>query len=87
MATDPDYVDNQRRARQSWQKNNPDYWRTYRQKRQKPPPAASDPQDAKIDAIRTYLNDSSNIYDLVQISPDGVKIDAIRVKIIPVSGI
>ena len=85
LATDPDYVETHRLAQKKWQENNPDYWRTYRKKHPKPPHAASDPQDAKIDAIRTYLNDSSNIYDLVPISPDGVKIDAIRVIIIPVS--
>jgi hypothetical protein len=62
-----------------------DYWRRYRKKHPKPPPAASDPQDAKIDAIRAYLNDFSYIYDLVPISPDGVKMDAIRVIIIPIS--
>ena len=55
MATDPDYVDNQRRARQSWQKNNPDYWRTYRQKRQKPPPAASAPKPVKMDASVKFV--------------------------------
>ena len=87
MATDPDYVENQCLAQKKWRENHPGYWRNYRKKHPKPPPAASDSQDAKMDAIRTYLNDSSNIYDLVQISPDGVKIDAIRVKIIPVSGI
>ena len=87
MATDPDYVENQCLAQKKWRENHPGYWRNYRKKHPKPPPAASDPQDAKMDAIRTYLNDSSNIYDLVPIFPDGVKIDAIRVKIIPVSGI
>ena len=85
MAVDPDYVENQYLAQKKWQENHPHYWRSYRKKHPKPPPAASDPQDAKMDAIRSYLNDSSNIYDLVPISPDGVKIDAIQVKIIPVS--
>ena len=85
MATDLDYVETHRLAQKKWRENHPGYWRNYRKKHPKPPTAASDSQDAKMDAIRTYLNDSSNIYDLVQISPDGVKIDAIRVKIITVS--
>lgn len=33
MATDPDYQANQRDARQAWQRQHPDYWRHYRQRR------------------------------------------------------
>ena len=31
LATDPDYRDNQARARQAWNTRNPDYWRAYRE--------------------------------------------------------
>ena len=55
MATDPDYVETHRLAQKKWQENNPDYWRNYRKKHPKPPPAASDPQDAKMDAIRVKI--------------------------------
>ena len=85
MATDPDYVDNQQRARQSWQKNNPDYWRTYRQKRQKPPPAASAPKPVKMDAFRPICDDFSGKYLLFPVGSDGhAKMDALLVKIIKV---
>ena len=85
MATDPDYVDNQQRARQSWQKNNPDYWRTYRQKRQKPPPAASAPKPVKMDASRQFCDDFSGKYLLFPVGSDGhAKMDALLVKIIKV---
>jgi len=33
MATDPDYQANQRDARQTWQRQHPDYWRHYRRRR------------------------------------------------------
>ena len=33
MQTDPDYRDNQKRANREWLKNNPDYWKRYRESR------------------------------------------------------
>lgn len=32
LRTDPDYVDNKRRAQRVWLEQNPDYWRQYREK-------------------------------------------------------
>ena len=85
MATDPDYVETHRLAQKKWQENNPDYWRNYRKKHPKPPPAASAPKPVKMDASRQFCDDFSGKYLLFPVGSDGhAKMDALLVKIIKV---
>lgn len=92
MATDPDYRQNQREAFQSWCERNPEYWRQRRQKKRSK--AAGLPAseksgrangDVKMDTLRhdsqRDFHVKSGEYLLV---PTGVKMDALRVKIIVV---
>ena len=92
MATDPDYRENQREAFQSWCARNPDYWRQRRQEKHRKAaclPAAEESGMAngpvKMDTFRPDIRQdfhvSSGEYLLV---PTGVKMDALRVKIIVV---
>lgn len=85
IATDPDYQENQRNAQKQWQERNPDYWHNYRRNRQKPPPAAPNPQGAKMDTLTPNSHLISGEYLISPVKPSGIKMDAILVKIIPVS--
>jgi hypothetical protein len=83
MADDPDYQANQREAQRQWQKRNPDYWRTYR--RRKSSPAKTAAGNAKMDTLSPKLSIHPGKYMLVPILAGGVKMDALPVKIIPLS--
>jgi len=85
MDTDPDYLENQRDAQKQWQEHNPDYWQNYRRKRQKPPPAAPVAQRVKMDTLSRNSHLISGEYFIYPAPQSSIKMDTIRVKIIPVS--
>jgi len=96
MATDPDYRADQKLSRQKWAKSHPHYWRNYRtqnpektdrnrvlqrirnNRRSKPQPLI-----AKMDASKCFHFKPGGQFYLV---PLIAKMDALRVKIYPVSG-
>lgn len=97
MSTDPDYRANQQQSQTIWQQRNPDYWRRYRlrnrdyclrnrQLQRARDKASPDRRNlAKMDTLNSILNDTTTTY-LLSPEPDNfVKMDALEVKIIPVS--
>jgi hypothetical protein len=98
MATDPDYQANQRDARHTWQRQHPDYWRHYRQRRadyrernrllqshrdQKRRAQALAKMDAS--SIVTFVN--PGIYHLIPATGEGLaKMDVLSIKchVIPI---
>ena len=87
IASDPDYQANQRDAQQHWRERNRDYWRNYRRRRHVRPKEPTNPpgKTAKMD---TFLHNISIIpgnYMLVPIFAGSAKMDALPVKIIPLS--
>ncbi len=87
MATDPEYRANQRDARQQWRESHPDYWRTYRRTApSRPTPEQSVPvASAKMDTLPVNTIVQSGEYMLIPLVAGGAKMDALQVKIIPVS--
>lgn len=88
MATDPDYQSNQQEAQKKWCERNPDYWRHYRSRRlrsQKPSPADWAGGDAKMDTLSHNMIVISGDYMIVPILASGAKMDALMVKITPIS--
>ena len=86
MATDPDYRANQREAQKSWRERNPDYWRKRKSARHAPPsprPVHPASTSVKMDALSPVFNGKTDEYI---ICPVGGKMDALRVKIIALSG-
>jgi hypothetical protein len=88
MAADPDYQSNQRDAQQQWRERNPDYWRLYRSRRirsQTPAAANLSSDGAKMDTLSPDSFIFSGDYMLVPILSSGAKMDALKVKIVPIS--
>lgn len=87
--TDPDYLENQMRAQQSWSNSHPDYWRDYRAKH----PEYADKNRvqqrkrnkqkiAKMDVSKEVLTIPSGIYRLNPISDsEFAKMDTLIVEI------
>lgn len=88
MDTDADYREDQREAYKSWCERNPDYWRKRRAKTKQIPKTTipekkmSANRQRKMDALSQNLHANSGEYLLV---PTNVKMDALRVKIIPIT--
>jgi hypothetical protein len=88
MTTDPDYRANQRDAQKAWRDRNPDYWRDRRSANRDPPPDSTGSATApavKMDALSEYFNDKTTKYIIVSIDARGRKMDALPVKIVPLS--
>jgi hypothetical protein len=91
MDTDPEYRLNQRDAQEHWSERNPEYWRN---RRQALPQKDADGQarnattcprkPVKMDALTANSFDFAGEYMLTPVAA-AVKMDALRVKIIPVS--
>lgn len=85
IATDPDYRANQREAQKSWRERNSDYWRK-RKKGQTPPSKRDLPAGTtavKMDVSAPFLFADSMEYIIY---PTQGKMDALRAKIIAVTG-
>jgi hypothetical protein len=88
MDADADYREDQREAYKSWCDRNPDYWRQRRAKPKEirkatvPEKKMSGNRQRKMDALSQYLYANSGEYLLV---PTNAKMDALRVKIIPIT--
>lgn len=88
MDTDADYREDQREAYKSWRERNPDYWRKRRAKPKEIPktmvPEKKMPanRQRKMDALSQNLYANTGEYLLV---PTNVKMDALRVKIVPIT--
>ena len=88
MDADADYRKDQREAYKSWRKRNPDYWRKRRanpkeiKKTSAPQKKMPEHRPRKMDALSQNLHANSGEYLLV---PTDVKMDALRVKIIPIT--
>ena len=94
MATDPDYRANQQDAYRAWCEQNPEYWRQRRQSKEKAlphsPPAQPDPHPevlVKMDALEVISPVFSGEYLLTPIHPLVRKMDALMVKIVPISAL
>jgi hypothetical protein len=94
MATDPDYRANQRESQRNWCRRNPDYWRKYRSRkhqyrqRNRTLQRCRDKERkrlAKMDALSQVFNIKPGGYILLPQDPHLAKMDALRVKIIPIS--
>jgi hypothetical protein len=87
IVTDPDYQANQRDAQKLWRERNRDYWRNYRRRRhdRRKEPINPPGKTAKMDTFMpdTFIFPGS--YMLVPIFAGPVKMDALAVKIIPLS--
>lgn len=87
MTTDLDYRNNQRDAQKIWRERNPDYWRKRRAANRAPPrPTGSVTAPVgKMDALSKYFNDETERYIIVSIDARGRKMDALPVRIVPLS--
>jgi len=87
IASDPDYQANQRDAQQQWRERNRDYPRNYRHRRQDRREEPTDPpgKTAKMDTFVANISIIPGNYMLVPIFAGPVKMDALPVKIIPLS--
>jgi hypothetical protein len=92
MASDPDYRANQQDAYRAWCEQNPEYWRRRRQGKENAlansPPARPDKSPAaivKMDALAANSPLFSGQYLLTPIHPAARKMDALMVKIVPIS--
>ena len=96
--TDPDYQDNQTRAKRAWRERNPDYWRKYRrehpQYRERNRTQQRERNDrrrerliAKMDASTAVFPIPSGIYQISHAPPAGIaKMDAwmVRITLLPI---
>lgn len=88
MTTDSDYRKNQRDAQKTWREQNPDYWRKRRAAKRDPPTRSSGSVSVptgKMDALGRYFNAKTARYIIVSIDARGRKMDALPVKIVPLS--
>lgn len=88
MTTDPDYRNNQRDAQKTWRERNRDYWRKRRVAKCAPPPQSIGSVTApagKMDALSKYFNAETKRYIIVSIDARGRKMDALPVRIVPLS--
>lgn len=90
MDTDPDYRANQRDSQRSWRQRNPDYWQRYRcnnphyRRRNRRLQRARDDL-AKMDTLSRIFNDTTMTYLISPEPGNRVKMDALEVKIVPVT--
>ncbi len=100
LEADPDHRANKRESQRAWQRKNPAYWQEYRQKnpayaernrqlqrvrdRAKRRGVTRDDL-AKTDTIRPFFNDTSAIYYISTDMGNLAKMDALPVKIIPIT--
>lgn len=90
MDLDPDYRTNQRESQHSWQQRNPDYWQRYRRKntnycRRNRELQRRRDDLAKMDTLNRIFNDITTTYLISPEPGNRIKMDALEVKIIPVS--
>lgn len=99
--TDPDYQTNKKESQEIWSQKNPDYWKQYRREhpeycrrnrqmqlirdRSRRINASCDDHLAKMDTLNSFLNDTTMSYFICPAGDDLVKMDALEVKIIPIS--
>jgi len=99
--TDPDYRANRRESQRAWRKKNPLYWRRYRHKnhdyckrnrelqrvrdKAEHRKTVADENLAKMDALERILNHTSTTYLISANRGNLAKMDALSVKIIPVT--
>lgn len=90
MNTDPEYRKNQKEAYKSWCEGNPDYWRKRRREKCEKKAALS-AQKTGINASRPVKMDTLDEQDFYinsgeyMLIPIGVKMDALRVRIVEVT--
>ena len=98
---DPDYRANKRESQQVWRQNNPGYWKQYRRRhpgyckrnrqrhrireRNRRKNASYNDDLVKMDTLDLFLNDTTTSYFICPVESDLVKMDALAVKIIPIS--
>ena len=96
---DHDYRINKKESHQAWQKINPTYWRQYRsrnpeyrernrqlqQARDRKKPQETAGHLAKMDALSQYFNDTTRTYYIYAGGENLAKMDALSVKIIPIT--
>jgi hypothetical protein len=87
MITDPDYQANQRDAQKLWRERNRDYPRNYRRRRHdcRKEPINPPGKTAKMDTFLPNISIIPGNYILVPIFVGFAKMDALPVKIIPLS--
>ena len=95
MASDPDYRANQQDSQKNWCRQNPDYWREYRSRKQKYCQRNRQLQKcrderrranlAKMDASGPFFDVKPGTYQLLPGDPHLAKMDALMVKIVPIS--
>ena len=77
LQADPDYRANQRSAQQAWHAKNPDYWKSYRRRRQTGSPEGQGvTQEFAGDASSCGADSSARRYwmDLTTEGPDGTQL-------------
>lgn len=95
IRSDPDYQENQRRCQNDWTRNNPGYWREWRE--QHPDYVANNRLQqhrrdrkrslAKMDSLRSEKSISKGIYSLIPCSGDNLaKMDPLTVEISVLAG-
>lgn len=87
MATDADYRVNQHDAQKAWSEHHHDYWHQRRLTRRAPLPLSAEPDatPVKMDASARNFNLIPGRYIMTPIGPAGRKMDALMVKIVPLS--
>ncbi len=95
MASDPDYRINQQDSQKNWCRQNPDYWRKYRSRnrqyceRNRQLQKCRDERQrahlAKMDASGPFFEVKPGTYQLLPGDPHLAKMDALMVKIVPIS--
>ncbi len=98
--TDPDYRANKQESQQAWKEKNPGYWKQYRRRRpeyckrnrkdqrirdQNRRINVSSDHLVKMDTLDLFLNDTTASYFICPAESGLVKMDALAVKIIPIS--
>ena len=98
---DPDYRTNKRESQQAWREKNPGYWKQYRRKhpgyckrnrqrqrirdRNRCNNASYNDDLVKMDTLDLFLNDTTTSYFICPAESGLVKMDALEVKIVPIS--
>ena len=98
---DADYRANKRESQRAWKTKNPDYWQQYRKNNQqyclrnrqmqkardrvKQQTVTAREHLAKVDTLERIINDTSMTYIISGVSGNLAKMDALKVKIIPIT--
>ena len=101
LQADPYYRINKKECQERWKQQNPGYWKMYRQRRpdycswnrtaqrirdqNRREALSGDSPLAKMDTLGAFLNDTTGSYFICPAKSDLVKMDALKVKIIPIS--